>query len=173
MEETSSATSPTISSSAPASTDVPRDLRDWLDRAEKIGQIKSDAGWLNVGCNHRMIQEKGHVGLYCSTGKDARLHIERYWSRHEPCEVVAAWGVDPAMFVAASLTFPKTVSELDFIGGIAGRPVELVKGQAGSVPYPARAEIVMEGVVRPHAMKMEGPFGEFTGYYGRPEDLAF
>jgi len=27
--------------------------------------------------------------------------------------------------------------------------------------------------VRPHAMKMEGPFGEFTGYYGRPEDLAF
>ena len=308
MEETSSATSPTISSSAPTNpgdSDVPRDLRDWLARAETIGQIKRitqtvdhdeemgaitymahqeigapalmfdsikgcpkgfralwnligshpdrfaltvgeptglpvmelirrckakftrslapvtidaslapvnanhrygddvdvtifpaarhwagdggryigtadaiitrdpEAGWLNVGCYRQMIQDRNHVGLYCSPGKDARLHIERYWSRNEPCEIVAAWGVDPAMFVAAALTFPKTVSELDFIGGIAGRPVELVKGVTGSVPYPARAEIVIEGVVHPHAMKMEGPFGEFTGYYGRPEDLAF
>src|SRR5437879_13318661 len=43
MEETSSATSPTISSSAPTNpgdSDVPRDLRDWLARAETIGQIK-------------------------------------------------------------------------------------------------------------------------------------
>jgi len=132
-----------------------------------------DGGWLNVGCYRQMVQGKNQVGLYLSPGKDARLHIERYWSRNEPCEVVAVWGVDPAMFVAASLGFGKTLSELEFIGGITGRPVELCKGQAGSVPYPAHAEIVAEGVIRPDAMKLEGPFGEFTGYYGRPEDMAF
>ncbi|MBM3609618.1 MAG: UbiD family decarboxylase, partial [Alphaproteobacteria bacterium] len=30
-------------------------------------------------------------------------------------------------------------------------------------------EIVIEGVVRKGHVKMEGPLGEFTGYYGRPE----
>jgi len=63
--------------------------------------------------------------------------------------------------------------ELDFAGGLLGAPVELVKGQVGSLPYPARAEIVMEGVIPPGSQKLEGPFGEFTGYYGRPEDYAF
>src|SRR5437764_991122 len=71
-----------------------------------------------------MVQGKDQVGLYLSPGKDARLHIERYWSRNEPCEVVCCWGIDPALFIAASQTFPKTTSELDFVGGILGRPVE-------------------------------------------------
>src|SRR5260370_15084040 len=77
------------------------------------------------------------------------------------------------MFFGGGVTFRKTVSELDYIGGLLGRPVELVKGTATSLLYPARAEIVMEGVLPPGSQKLEGPFGEFTGYYGRPEDLAF
>src|SRR5205823_13672030 len=51
--------------------------------------------------------------------------------------------------------------------------VELVKGEVTSLVYPARAEIVAEGTIPPDSQKLEGPFGEFTGYYGRPEDLAF
>lgn len=35
------------------------------------------------------------------------------------------------------------------------------------------AEVALEGVIRPGATRLEGPFGEFTGYYGRPEDHAF
>lgn len=132
-----------------------------------------DGGWLNVGCYRQMVHDRNHVGLYLSPGKDARSHIERYWSRNEPCHIVSVWGVDPAMFIAASQSFAKTVSELDFIGGMSGRPVELVKGESGDVPYPANAEVVMEGVIYPNAMKNEGPFGEFTGYYGRPEGPAF
>ena len=132
-----------------------------------------DGGWLNVGTYRQMIHDRNHVGLYISPGKDARLHIERYWSRNQPCEVVAVWGVDPATFIAASQAFPSNTSELDFIGGILNQPVELVPGHTVSLPYPARAEIVMEGIIYPNAMKKEGPFGEFTGYYGRPEDLSY
>lgn len=145
----------------------------YIGTADAIITRDPDGGWLNVGVYRQMVHDRNHVGLYLSPGKDARLHIERYWSRNEPCEVVAVWGVDPAMFIAASQTFPKTVSELDFIGGMVGRPVELVKGRVVSLPYPAHAEIVMEGIIHPQAMKLEGPFGEFTGYYGRPEDYAF
>jgi len=154
--------------------------RHWAgDGGEYIGTCDAvitrdpDGGWLNVGTYRQMVQDKDKVGLYLSPGKDARLHIERYWSRQQPCEVIACWGIDPALFIAASQTFPKTVSELDYVGGMLGRPVELVKGEATSLLYPARAEIVVEGVIAPGAQKLEGPFGEFTGYYGRPEDYAF
>jgi 4-hydroxy-3-polyprenylbenzoate decarboxylase len=157
----------------PAGRHWPGDGGQYVGTADAVITRDPDEGWLNVGCYRQMIHDRNHVGLYLSPGKDARLHIERYWSRNEPCEVVAVWGVDPSMFVAASQGFAKTLSELDFIGGIKNAPVELVKGQAGSVPYPANAEIVVEGVVTPNALRLEGPFGEFTGYYGRPEDLAF
>jgi UbiD family decarboxylase len=154
--------------------------RHWAgDGGEYIGTCDAvltrdpDGGWLNVGTYRQMVQGPRQVGLYLSPGKDARLHIERYWSRNEPCEVVMCWGVDPALYIAGSQTFPKTVSELDYVGGMTGRPVELVKAEATALLYPARAEIVAEGVIPPGSQKLEGPFGEFTGYYGRPEDYAF
>ena len=154
--------------------------RHWAgDGGEYIGTCDAiitrdpDGGWLNVGTYRQMVQGKNQVGLYLSPGKDARLHIERYWSRNEPCEVVCCWGIDPALFIAASQTFPKTVSELDYVGGLKGAPVEMVKAERTSLLYPAHVEIAVEGVIAPNSQKLEGPFGEFTGYYGRPEDLAF
>jgi len=157
----------------PAARHWPRDGGRYIGTADAVITRDPDAGWLNVGTYRMMVHDRNHVGLYLSPGKDARLHIERYWSRGEPCEIVAVWGVEPALFITASQTFPKTMSELDFVGGMKGAPIELVKGRVGSLPYPAQAEIVMEGVIPPNSLKMEGPFGEFTGYYGRPEDYAF
>ena len=37
-----------------------------------------------------------------------------------------------------------------------------------SLPIPARAEIVIEGLLHPGMLEDEGPLGEFTGYYGNP-----
>jgi UbiD family decarboxylase len=65
--------------------------------------------------------------------------------------------------------FPKNVSEYEFAGGIRGKPVEVIPGLSTNLVVPARAEIVMEGRIEYKAMRQEGPFGEFTGYYGRPE----
>ncbi len=132
-----------------------------------------EGGWINVGTYRMMVHDRNHVGLYVSPGKDARLHIERAWARGEPVEVVACWGVPPAWVVVSSQGFPKTESELDYIGGVLGRPLELVQALTTSLPVPARAEVALEGVIRPGATRLEGPFGEFTGYYGRPEDHAF
>ncbi len=63
------------------------------------------------------------------------------------------------------------VSELDIAGGLQGAAVELAPGAVNSLPIPARAEIVIEGTVSAEDMAMEGPLGEFTGYYGRPEAM--
>jgi 3-polyprenyl-4-hydroxybenzoate decarboxylase len=144
----------------PAARHWPRDGGEYIGTCDAIITRDPDGGWLNVGTYRQMVQGKNQVGLYLSPGKDARLHIERYWSRNEPCEVVCCWGIDPALFIAASQTFPKTVSELDFVGGMLGRPVELVKGAVTSLLYPAHVEIAVEGVIPPHSQKLEGPFGD-------------
>jgi UbiD family decarboxylase len=157
----------------PAARHWAGDGGEYIGTCDAIVTRDPDGGWLNVGTYRQMVQGKNQVGLYLSPGKDARLHIERYWSRGEPCEVVMCWGIDPALFIVASQTVPKTISEFDFVGGMMGRPVELVKGDRTSLLYPAHVEIAAEGVILPDSQKLEGPFGEFTGYYGRPEDYAF
>ena len=48
-------------------------------------------------------------------------------------------------------------------------PIPVVRGQATDLLLPANAELVIEGEIRPGSVQREGPFGEFTGYYGRPE----
>jgi 4-hydroxy-3-polyprenylbenzoate decarboxylase len=47
-------------------------------------------------------------------------------------------------------------------------PVELVKCETNDLLVPASAEIVIEGKIssNPETFVMEGPFGEYTGYYG-------
>ena len=131
-----------------------------------------DTGYLNVGTYRMMQQGKRESGLYLSPGKDARLHIERAWERGEPIEVAAAWGVDPIFMLVGSQGFAKNVSEYEFIGGIRGQAVSVVRGKTTDLLIPANAELVIEGVLKPGSMRAEGPFGEFTGYYGRPEGEA-
>jgi len=120
----------------------------------------------NVGCYRQMVQARDRVSLYCSPGKHGRLDREAWWQRGEPCEVVAAYGVDPVMFMVAAQVFGANESELDVAGGIMGRALELTKGETVDLPIPARAEIVIEGILRPGQFEPEGPLGEFTGYYG-------
>ena len=127
-----------------------------------------DSGYLNIGTYRMMQQGKRQVGLYLSPGKDARLHIERAWARGEEVQVAAAWGIDPLFMLVGSQGFPKNVSEYEYIGGLKGQPVPVVRGKTTDLLIPANADLVIEGVIRPGSTAEEGPFGEFTGYYGRP-----
>jgi 4-hydroxy-3-polyprenylbenzoate decarboxylase len=47
-----------------------------------------------------------------------------------------------------------------------GQPIELTEAEHVSLPIPARAELVVEGLLHPGDLALEGPLGEFTGYYG-------
>jgi UbiD family decarboxylase len=57
-------------------------------------------------------------------------------------------------------------SELDIAGGMMGRPVEITDAEFVDIPIPAQAEFVVEGILHSGNSEMEGPLGEFTGYYG-------
>src|SRR5208337_2671810 len=56
-----------------------------------------------------------------------------------------------------------------FAGIMRRKGVELVKCQTVDLEVPAQSEIVLEGYVDPKDIRMEGPFGDHTGYYTPPE----
>lgn len=147
----------------------PLDGGRYAGTADAVITRDPDTGYLNVGTYRMMLQGKNEVGLYLSPGKDARLHITRSWQMGKPVEVAAAWGIDPLFMLVGSQTFPKNVSEYEFAGGIKGEAIPVVKGKTTNLLLPANAEFVIEGMIKPNSIKSEGPFGEFPGYYGRPE----
>jgi UbiD family decarboxylase len=126
-----------------------------------------DSGRINIGVYRQMLHGPRRVGLYCSPGKHGGLDRDAWWARGKPCEVVAAYGVDPVMFMLGAQVFGLKESELDVAGGMMGRPIELTEAECVSLPIPANAELVVEGLLHPGDMAEEGPLGEFTGYYGR------
>ncbi len=147
----------------------PLDGGRYAGTADAVFTRDPDSGYLNVGTYRMMLQGKDQVGLYLSPGKDARLHITRSWEQGKPVAVAAAWGIDPLFMLVGSQTFPKNVSEYEFAGGIKGEAIPVVRAQTSDLLLPANAELVVEGVINLNSVKTEGPFGEFPGYYGRPE----
>jgi UbiD family decarboxylase len=127
-----------------------------------------ETGRINVGVYRGMLHGPRQVGMYTSPGKHGGLDRDAWWARNQPCPVVVAYGIDPILFMVGAQVFGSQESELDVAGGMMGEPVQLADGIAGELPIPARAEIVIEGVLNPHQREMEGPLGEFTGYYGNP-----
>ncbi|HVN23402.1 MAG TPA: UbiD family decarboxylase [Syntrophorhabdales bacterium] len=140
----------------------------YIGTGDSIITRDPESGYINLGTYRQMIMNKRQVGFYVSPGKDALLHRERCWSKGQPCQVAAVYGTDPLLFICSAMGFPKNISEYDAIGGIMGRPYEVVKGKTVDLLIPAHAEIVIEGIAYPDDLQSEGPFGEFQGYYGRP-----
>jgi UbiD family decarboxylase len=133
-----------------------------------------DEGWINCGTYRVMIHDAKSAGFYISPGKHGRQMRDKYKARNEPMPVAVVCGGDPMTFLMACSEVPYGVSEYEIVGGMRGKPVEVIKGPVTGLPIPANAEIVLEGFVRPDNERMEGPFGEWTGYYAsdlRPEPV--
>lgn len=125
-----------------------------------------DEGWVNLGTYRGMIQGRDKLGFYLDPGKHARVHREKYWAQGKPCPVAVVFGCDPRLFLFASIQMPEGISEYEWAGGLAGNPVPVIRGEFTGLPIPADAEIVIEGEAYPDQEMQEGPFGEWTGYYG-------
>ena len=152
----------------PAPQMWPLDGGRYLGTANSVITCDMNTGRVNLGTYRQMVQGPHQVGFYASPGKDAVLDRETWWAQGKPAPVAAAYGVDPLLFLASSTSFPKDVSEYEFAGGINGEPIEVFKSDITGLTLPAHAEIIVEGFSYPDKTASEGPFGEFTGYYGRP-----
>ncbi len=128
-----------------------------------------DERWINVGCYRAMIQDQRSVSLLIVPGKHGYMHREKYFRRGEKMPLVIVIGGDPLFFFMAGTEHPYGLCEYDIVGGMRRKPVELVRGKITGLPFPASAEIVLEGFLNNDNRKNEGPFGEWTGYYASDE----
>ena len=124
-----------------------------------------DQGWVNLGTYRVMVVDKDRVGFYVSPGKHGRIHREKYFAKGQPCPVTVSFGHDPVLLLVGAFEWPFGQSEYDIAGGFKGRPIEVIRGKYTGLPFPARAEVVIEGEAVAEERAEEGPFGEWTGYY--------
>ena len=124
-----------------------------------------DSGRINIGTYRVQVNGPDIATSYISNGKQGRIHRDKYLQAGKPCPMAIIVGIDPATYIAARYTLSDTVPELDWAGGLVGRPIDCIEGELTGLPFPAHSEIVLEGEVLPDKTAPEGPFGEWTGYY--------
>ena len=77
-------------------------------------------------------------------------------------------GVDPIIAYACQVQVPDDTDDWAVAGGLRGAPVELTQCKTCDVEVPATSEVVIEFEVDLNNTVLEGPLGEYTGYYTRP-----
>jgi 4-hydroxy-3-polyprenylbenzoate decarboxylase len=85
-------------------------------------------------------------------------------------EVAVAIGTDPALTFSAIVPAPPEVEEFVIAGFLRQQAVELVQCETVDLQVPAEAEIVLEGYVELDELRVEGPFGDHTGFYTMEEE---
>lgn len=141
----------------------------YIGTAVAVITADPDTGVVNVGTYRAMIHDRNHTGLYISPGKHGRAHQQAWFERGEPMPCVMLVGMSPLHFLGAALEIPDGVNELEWLGGVTGKAVECIEGRITGLPIPAGAEVALEGYVLPDETRLEGPFGEWTGYYASRE----
>jgi UbiD family decarboxylase len=127
-----------------------------------------DGGWINASIYRVQVHGKSKVTIqFDHPGRHGAIIAKKYWDQGKPCPVAVVNGEHPALFIAGFEYLPEGASEYDFAGAIKGAPLEVFAGPATGLPLPAHAEIILEGELVPPSQEtlLEGPFGEFTGYY--------
>ncbi len=144
-----------------------RDGGKYLGTMHAVIVKDPDSGWVNVGCYRMMARTENLANLSMTPGQQHIGYIySKYVQRDEPMPVAVIVGMDPVVMFVAGAQYPAGLDEWDAAGAMRGKPIELVKCETLDLEVPATAEAVFEGTVDPRERAIEGPFGEYSGYYG-------
>ncbi|MCL6559112.1 MAG: menaquinone biosynthesis decarboxylase, partial [Firmicutes bacterium] len=124
-----------------------------------------ETGRRNVGMYRMQVYDDRTTGMHWHIHKDGAEHFHKRRGSGARMPVAVALGADPAVIFAATAPLPAGIDEMLFAGFLRKEPVELVKCETVDLEVPARAEIILEGYVDPEETRLEGPFGDHTGYY--------
>jgi 4-hydroxy-3-polyprenylbenzoate decarboxylase len=127
-----------------------------------------EGGWVNIGIYRVQVHDKKTLGLYVSPGHHARIMREKVLGkgsklsgrRHLSGKIHCCFWLQDSRCRTACRNWITAA-------GLRGAPVDVIRGEATGLPIPATAEIAIEGEVPPpkEQVHVEGPFGEWPGYY--------
>jgi 2,5-furandicarboxylate decarboxylase 1 len=131
-----------------------------------ISTVRVPEGGHNSGIYRMQIHSRNELGM----SYEKHTHLGRVHRRAEAAgeavEVVAWSGHHPACILGCQSKIAYGEDEFEVMGGLLGERLRVVKAKTVDVMVPADAEVVIEGRILPDKRLPEGPFGEFTWYYG-------
>jgi 4-hydroxy-3-polyprenylbenzoate decarboxylase len=129
-----------------------------------------DTGERNVGMYRIQIFDGRTTGMHWQLQKVAARHGRRYYETGEKMPVSIFLGGDPVFTFCATAPLPDGLDEFLLAGYLRKKSVQLVKCVSNDLEVPADADFVIEGYVDPkEPLRLEGPFGDHTGYYSLPD----
>jgi 4-hydroxy-3-polyprenylbenzoate decarboxylase len=131
----------------------------------------AESGKTNVGMYRMQVFDRNTTGMHWQKHKDGAGQARGYERAGRRMEVAAAIGCDPATVFSAVAPLPPGVSEFLLAGFVRGEAVPLVPARTVDLLVPAEAEIVLEGYVEPAERRVEGPFGDHTGFYSLEDEF--
>lgn len=130
-----------------------------------------NTGKRNVGMYRVQLHDKNTCGMHWQMHKTGARHMESAGEKGKRIEACVVLGGDPAYTFSAISPLPPGIDEMLFAGFLRRERVSTVKAKTVDIQVPADAEIVLEGYVDPDERRLEGPFGDHTGYYSLAEDF--
>lgn len=139
----------------------------YIGTGDMIVTRDPDSGWINVGTYRACVVAKDRMTLWIIDHKHGKQIARKYWQSNRACPVAIVLGCEPATWMAAPSAAKAGVSEYEYAGALRGQPVQVLRAPFTGLPVPATSEIVVEGEIPPLEVEseMEGPFGEWPGYY--------
>ncbi|HIG0163703.1 TPA: menaquinone biosynthesis decarboxylase [Campylobacter coli] len=146
-------------------------LKTWEDDAGKfitMGQVYTqnlDKTQNNLGMYRLQMSDKNELLMHWQIHKDgANFYHEYKNAGFKKMPVSIAIGGDPLYIWCSQAPLPKGIFELLLYGFIKKTPAKITPCENGIfVPYDS--DIVIEGYVDLEEFKIEGPFGDHTGFY--------
>jgi 4-hydroxy-3-polyprenylbenzoate decarboxylase len=119
----------------------------------------------NAGMYRLQVFDRRTTGMHWHIHKDGSHYFQEYRKMGKRMPVAVAIGTDPATTYAATAPLPRGIDEMMLAGFIRRKSVPMVKCLTVDLEVPAEAEFILEGYVDPDELRLEGPFGDHTGYY--------
>jgi UbiD family decarboxylase len=125
-----------------------------------------DTGVQNMGTYRGQLKSSDRLGMMMLVNMRAGglEHLSKYRARGERMPIAIVVGCPPLVAFQGPQKLRIGVDEMTIAGGLAGGPINMVRGRTVDLMVPAESEVIVEGFVDPEYLEPEGPFGESHGY---------
>ncbi len=129
-----------------------------------------ETGILNAGVYRHEVKSRNSFACMFNPAHHAGYIYRRYRELRRPMEAALVIGHHPAVVMGSLSRCGMESDELEIMGALLGESLEVVPAETVDLPVPASAEIVIEGILDPARETSDGPFSEYTGFYGPAKD---
>ncbi len=137
----------------------------YLSKAVVVSKDPENSENQNLGIYRLQVKDKDRLGIQTSPQHDIAINLRKAEELNQPLPVTVAIGNDPAITLAAGMPLQYDEDEYEMAGALRGEPTEIIRAETVDLMVPAGAEVVLEGEIIPRKRSIEGPFGEYPGFY--------